>query len=137
VVERKLGWEPANLVAETVSSHGPGNIVLLEVECENLTEIFTGFGERTVRAEVVAERAVNETRRYLAANVAVGEHLADQLLVPMILTKGGAFTTLPLSRHSRTNIDTIGKFMPVEIRVSPEKDRSCTVEVGERNGVME
>jgi len=137
VVERRLGWEAANLNAQMVSSHGPGNILMVEVECENVTEVFTGFGERAVRAEVVAERAVNETRRYLAANVAVGEHLADQLLVPMALTKGGAFTTLPLSRHARTNIDTIGKFMPVEIRVSPEKDRSCTVEVGERNRVME
>ena len=129
VVEKKLGWEGSNMTAEIVSSHGPGNIVLLELDCANVTEIFTGFGERNVRAELVADRAVNETRRYLAASVAVGEHLADQLLVPMALIQGGAFTTLPLSRHSQTNIDTIGKFLPAKIRVCTENNRSCMVEV--------
>ena len=82
-----------------------------------------------MRAEVVADRTVDETRRYLAANVAVGEHLADQLLVPMVLTKGGVFTTLPLSRHSQTNIDTIGRFIPARIDVGVESDRSCRVTV--------
>jgi RNA 3'-terminal phosphate cyclase (ATP) len=43
VVERKLGWEAANLNAEIVSSRGPGNILMVEVECENVTEIFIGF----------------------------------------------------------------------------------------------
>jgi RNA 3'-terminal phosphate cyclase (ATP) len=91
--------------------------------------MFTGFGERTVRAEVVADRVVNETRRYLGANVAVGEHLADQLLVPMALAKGGVFMTVPLSRHSQTNIDTIGKFLPVKIAAHQDTNRSCVVTV--------
>ena len=129
-IDSKLG--ESNLVAETVASHGPGNIVLLQVESENVTEVFTGFGERTVRAEVVADRVVTETRRYLASNAAVGEHLADQLLVPMALMKGGAFTTLPLSRHARTNIDTIGKFLPVKIDARTEENRTCTVRIESR-----
>ena len=103
--------------------------MLLEVESRNVTEVFTGFGEHTVRAEIVADRVVTETRRYLAANVAVGEHLADQLLVPMALMKGGTFTTLPLSRHSQTNIETIRKFLSAKIGVSVENNRRCTVVV--------
>jgi RNA 3'-terminal phosphate cyclase (ATP) len=129
VVEKKLGWKASNMTAEMVSSHGPGNIVLLEVECANVTEVFTGFGERNVRAEIVADRVVTEARRYLAANVAAGAHLADQLLVPMALMKGGVFTSLPLSRHSQTNIDTIAKFISAKIRVCTENNRSCMVEV--------
>jgi RNA 3'-terminal phosphate cyclase (ATP) len=129
VVERKLGWEASNMTAEIVPSHGPGNIVLLEVECTSVTEVFTGFGERNVRAEIVADRVVTETRQYLAANVAAGQHLADQLLVPMALMRGGIFTTLPLSRHSETNIDTIAKFISAKIRVGTENNRSCVVEV--------
>ena len=31
VVKKKLVWESSSLIAESVSSHGPGNIVLLEV----------------------------------------------------------------------------------------------------------
>ncbi|HXF76218.1 MAG TPA: RNA 3'-terminal phosphate cyclase, partial [Methylomirabilota bacterium] len=76
VVEQKLGWDRSWLSAESVPSAGPGNVIFLEVQCENVTEVFTGFGERSVRAEVVAERAVAEARRYLAAGVAAGEHLA-------------------------------------------------------------
>jgi len=132
VVEQQLGWERSSLIAESVSSRGPGNILFLEVESEQLTEIFIGFGERGVRAEVVAERAVDEAKRYLNADVAVGEHLADQLLLPMALMKGGVFTTLPLSTHSLTNIDTIGKFLPVKIQVHENGSRRCTVEVGGR-----
>lgn len=130
VVAQKLGWERSGLVAQSVASRGPGNILFLEVESEQLTEIFTGFGERKLRAEAVAERAVNEAKRYLAGEVAVGEHLADQLLVSLALMKGGLFTTLPLSAHALTNIDTIGKFLPVKIHVTEEGNRRCTVEVG-------
>ncbi len=129
VVEQKLGWDRSWLSAESVSSAGPGNVIFLEVQCENVTEVFTGFGERSVRAEVVAEGAVAEARRYLAAGVAAGEHLADQLLVPLALIKGGAFTTLPLSRHSQTNMDTIGRFLSVKFHLAAENDRGCAVEV--------
>jgi len=129
VVAKKLGWERGDMVAQSVASPGPGNILFLEVESEQLTEIFTGFGERNVRAEAVAERAINEAKRYLAADVAVGEHLADQLLLPLALMKGGVFTTLPLSPHARTNIDIIGKFLPVKIQVREDGNRGCTVEV--------
>jgi RNA 3'-terminal phosphate cyclase (ATP) len=132
VVEKKLGWERSSLTAETVASRGPGNILFLEVESEQLSEIFTGFGERSVRAEAVAERAIGEAKRYLAGDVAVGEHLADQLLLPLGLMKGGVFTTLPLSPHSLTNIDTIAKFLSVKIRVYDEGKQTCTVEVAGR-----
>lgn len=132
VVGKKLAWEPSSLKVESVSSRGPGNVLLLEVASDNVTELFTGFGERNVRAETVAENPAGEARKYLAANVAVGQHLADQLLLPLALGNGGAFTTLPLSRHSLTNIDTIQKFLPVKIQVSEEGNRNCTVEVGSR-----
>ncbi len=129
VIAEKLSWEPSCLKVEVVSSRGPGNVVLLEVESEHITEVFTGFGERGVRAETVAEKVVLEARRYLASEVAVGEHLADQLLLPMTLAKGGVFTTLPPSRHTQTNIDTIGRFLSTKIRLSSESNRTCTVEI--------
>lgn len=129
VVEHKLGWERSKLTVESVASRGAGNILFLEVESEQLTEIFTGFGQRGVLAETVAELVIDEARRYLASGVAVAEHLADQLLLPMALMKGGMFTTLPLSPHSLTNLDTIGKFLPVKIRVHDDGNQRCSVEV--------
>jgi RNA 3'-terminal phosphate cyclase (ATP) len=41
-------------------------------------------------------------------------------MVPMALAGGGSFRTLPLSRHSTTNIEVIKKFLDVEIIASKE-----------------
>jgi RNA 3'-terminal phosphate cyclase (ATP) len=129
VVHKKLSWPKEWLKAEsTTNSPGPGNIVSIEIESENLTEVFTGFGERGVAAESVADQAVVAARRYLASDVAVGEHLADQLLLPMALARGGSFTTVPPSRHTTTNIEIIRKFLDVEIRAEQMTNRSWKIE---------
>jgi RNA 3'-terminal phosphate cyclase (ATP) len=101
---------------------GPGDVLLLELESEHVTEVFGGFGEIGVRAEVVAERAVQDVRRYLAAGVPVGPHLADQLMLPLALAGGGTFRTMGLSPHSRTNLDVIQAFLPVRISISGARD---------------
>ena len=59
--------------AESVErSPGPGNVVTIEIECEYVTEVFTGFGERGVRSEAVAEKATATARRYIGSEAAVG-----------------------------------------------------------------
>jgi RNA 3'-terminal phosphate cyclase (ATP) len=131
VVQRDLGWGDECMDVETVlDSPGPGNALMLEIESEHVTEVFTGFGSIGVPAEKVAEVAVEEAKRYLAGGVPVGEHLADQLLLPMALAGGGAFRTLPLSRHSVTNIDVIRMFLDVAIAVETGENRATTVRVG-------
>src|SRR5205085_444567 len=97
--------------------------------CENVTEVFTGFGEVNVSAEAVAERAVAAYRRWFAADVPVGEYLADQLLLPMAIAGCGSFCTLPLSRHSTTHIDLIRMFL--QVRVEQHTNGSqCRVSIG-------
>ncbi|HEX5138172.1 MAG TPA: RNA 3'-terminal phosphate cyclase [Planctomycetota bacterium] len=108
---RAIGWDES--VARPVESAGPGNVVMLHVESEHASELVTGFGARGVPAERVAQGALAGMERYLAADVPVGEHLADQLLVPMALAGGGAFRTMPLSSHARTNAALIERFLPV------------------------
>jgi RNA 3'-terminal phosphate cyclase (ATP) len=59
VIARKLGWEADRLRVETApDSCGPGNLVTAELEYETLTEVFTGFGQKGVTAEAVAEQVV-------------------------------------------------------------------------------
>ena len=125
VVERKLGWTGDSLVVEQAhDSVGPGNIIMLEIASRNVTEVFTAFGEKDVRAEAVAHKAVDEARAYLAAGVPVGPHLADQLLIPMAMAGGGRFRTVAPTRHTITNIEVIQKFMDVVISVTRvEQDR--------------
>jgi RNA 3'-terminal phosphate cyclase (ATP) len=132
VVHRKLSWPQKWLKVETTTnSAGPGNLLTLEIESENVTEVFTGFGERAVAAEAVADQAVLAARRYLASDAAVGEHLADQLLLPMALARGGAFTTVPPSRHTTTNIEIIRRFLDLDITSERLTNRVWKVEVKE------
>lgn len=100
------------------SGEGPGNALLVELCFDNLSEIFTGFGEKGVRAETVAERVAKDARQYLNSTASVGEHLADQLVIPMALAGKGSFTTIHVSSHLRTNLDVIARFLPLEFEVS-------------------
>jgi RNA 3'-terminal phosphate cyclase (ATP) len=129
VIRSRLGWEDDELEVVLLSEGmaGPGNVVLLSIESEHVVEVFTGFGEIGVRAEAVAERVAQEARRYLAADVPVGPHLADQLLLPMALAGGGAFRTVPLSRHANTNLEVIGQFLGTSIDVTPVGDTAVDV----------
>ncbi len=104
--------EDAVPVVEQPPDWGPGNACLVWAHSAEITEVFTGIGERGVPAETVAGRVVEETRRYLDAGVPVGEHLADQLMIPLALAGGGAYRTLPPSGHTRTNRWVIEAFLP-------------------------
>jgi RNA 3'-terminal phosphate cyclase (ATP) len=91
---------------------------MIEIERAGGREVVTGHGEKGLRAELVAERACTEAARYVASDAPVGEHLADQLLLPMALAGGGRFRVLgPLSLHATTNIETIRMFVDVPFRV--------------------
>lgn len=100
------------------SREGPGNALIIETEHAALTECFTAFGERGLPAETVADRAAKAARQYLAGTAAVGEHLADQLVLPMALAGGGCFTTAAASSHLQTNIGVIEKFLAVQFEVT-------------------
>jgi RNA 3'-terminal phosphate cyclase (ATP) len=113
-----LEWPEECLEAHTLSgSAGPGNAVSVFVASEHVTDVFTTFGAKGVAAEKVAHEAAKEARRYLHSGAAVGEHLADQLLLPMAVGGGGVFTSTPLSSHATTNIDVIGRFVETPIAV--------------------
>lgn len=131
IVQKKLSWPKKwHQVETSTNSIAPGNFVSLEIECEQVTEVFTGFGERTIAAEAVADQAALAARRYLASEAAVGEYLADQLLLPMALAGGGSFTTLPPSRHTTTNIEVIRKFLDIPIRCEQTNNRVWRIQVG-------
>lgn len=96
-------------------SHSPGNVVNLFAKSKQLTQTFSNLGKRGVAAEKVAEEVFHQLKRQMELKVPVGEYLADQLLIPMALSGGGKFMTVPLSKHTLTNIDTIKKFLDVNI----------------------
>jgi RNA 3'-terminal phosphate cyclase (ATP) len=130
VVRERLGWSGDELTVETSDNAlSPGNVLTLEVETEHLTELFTGMGERGVRAETVAERACDEMQNYLDSGAHVGEHLADQLLIPLALGAGGSYVTGPPSLHTTTNIEIIKKFLDVGITTEQVSEQAWKIEV--------
>ncbi|HEV2800278.1 MAG TPA: RNA 3'-terminal phosphate cyclase [Pyrinomonadaceae bacterium] len=133
VVSEQLGWgEQAGdelRVETSQNALSPGNVLTLEIESEHLTEVFTGIGERGVRAETVAERAAEEARAYLEAGAQVGEHLADQLLIPLALAGGGSYTTGRPSLHTTTNIEVIKLFLDVRITTEQTGDAVWKIEI--------
>jgi RNA 3'-terminal phosphate cyclase (ATP) len=111
-VRSRLGWraqECRSLRPREVG--GPGNVLMLELEHAEVSELVIGFGARGVRAEEVAIEACDAVRRWQDAEVPVGEHLADQLLIPLALAGGGAFRSVRPSLHTTTNRDVIERFL--------------------------
>ena len=129
-LRRKLALSDRETVVEEVMSVGPGNVVLVEIESENVTEVFTGFGQRGVPAEKVAAGVARQTTRYLEAGVPVGEHLADQLLLPLALAGSGRYRTVAPSTHTTTNIETIREFLDVPIDVETVDRSVSEIRVG-------
>jgi len=118
LIQRALNWDEAALsVDEVCNTPGPGNIVMLELECEHVTEVFTGFGEVGRTAEAVAQQAVDHYRGYVRSDAPIGEYLTDQLMLPMAIAGAGAFRSTGLSRHATTHIDLIRKFLDIDVAV--------------------
>ena len=124
-----LNWSESSASIERVEALGQGNAVLIEIDSVHTRELCTAFGEAGVLAEAVADKAAQQVRRYLAAGVPVGCHLADQLLPVMALGGGGSFRTLALTQHAKTNADIVRMFTGATIEVSPEGRDLVRVEV--------
>ena len=111
VVGRALGWgAEQRRVQAWANEFGPGNALTLTLVHEHVTEVCAAFGEKSVRAEEVAQTAVREAQAYLATRAAVGEHLADQLQLPMALAGAGSFTATEISPHFLSNAVVIEQF---------------------------
>lgn len=131
VVQTRLGLGPDSLeLVEVRNSPGPGNVLIIEMRYDHITEVFTGFGEPGVPAERVADKAVEQCRKHMAAGVPVGRHLADQLLIPMALAGSGRFRTIKPSKHTFTNIGVIRRFLDIEIAGQDTGD-AWEVKIGE------
>lgn len=111
VIGNALGWPSGQLFVRALANDvGPGNAVTITLQHQHVTEVITGFGEKGVSAEAVAEAPAREARAYLAASAPVGAHLADQLLLPMVLAGGGEFLAIEATPHLRSNAAVVERF---------------------------
>jgi RNA 3'-terminal phosphate cyclase (ATP) len=114
IVGAAMSWSGDQLRhGNTRQNEGPGNALMATLVYENITEVFTQFGEKSIASEQVVKRLVHELRAYLTTEAPVGPHLADQLMLLNALAGGGEFVTSEVTEHTRTNAQTIARFMPV------------------------
>lgn len=133
IVSAELGWTGQALqIVELEGAGATANLLQATLDFEHVTEVVTEFGERGVRAETIAERLAAAVKEYLRHGAPVGEHLADQLLLPCALTGGGSYTTGVLSLHARTNIDVIRAFLPVSIAVTEQSTQVWQIDIDPR-----
>ena len=124
VIGTGMGWKESQLLVRGLpGDQGPGNALMLTLESEHVTEVFTALGEKAVRAESVAKQVLQEVRHYIASGAAVGEHLGDQLMLPMALAGGGCYTANTVSQHAITNAEVIARFLPVRINFAKDGAR--------------
>jgi len=108
---------------EVRDSQGPGNAVCIRLCCNKRTTVFTAFGMRGKPSEQVISEVVNLAKHFIDSGAAVDNFLADQLLLYMAIANGGCFTTDRISEHTKTNMEVIKKFLPVDfvIEQGPRK----------------
>ena len=117
-----LNWQDASSGVLEVITPGPGNSFQLSINSKTHSNIFEVVGELGVSAERVAKRAAGRVKKFIQAQAAVEEFLADQLLVLIALAGDGSYTTTKPSLHTVTNIDVIKQMLDVEIKIEPIND---------------
>ena len=123
VLGRKLGIPDGRLILKKATdAAGIGNAAYCSLTDGNTTEVITGFGERGVSAEQVANRMVKTAKQFIDSGVPVGTHLADQLMVPMVLAGGGSFRTSEPDMHATTNLEIIKKIYTINAGFTRESD---------------
>ena len=128
-VGRAMNWgEDQLLVRDLPADQGPGNALMMTLDYEHATEVFTAFGEKSVSSEQVARQVVQRARQYLMSSAAFAEYLADQMMLPLALAGGGGFTLDEVSMHARTNAQVIETFLPVRFTFGRQDGvDTCTV----------
>ena len=109
----------------STDSRGPGNALLGRLEYENGTALIAQFGQKGVSAEQVAKRLAKQMKAFAASSAMVDHHLADQLLLPLAMAKGGSFSTLRPSLHTTTNAEVIRRFTGRTTHF--DADENCTI----------
>ena len=124
---QRMGWtfESGRLrQSPTRQNEGPGNALIATLDYEHITEVFCQLGERSLSAEQVAKRLVDEVRDYQRSAGALGPHLADQWMLPLALAvwrsgQAARYTCTEVTQHTATNAQTIALGLPVRVQITP------------------
>jgi RNA 3'-terminal phosphate cyclase (ATP) len=105
---------PVEIELCNVAADSPGTYLFVCAEYEDARCCFSALGARGKPAERVADEACDELIAHHAVPGAVEPHLADQLLLPLVLASGlSEFSTSRVSQHLVTHAELLGHFFEV------------------------
>ena len=110
---------PIELVSRECRSIGPGTFLFLKGEYESALSGCTALGARGKPAEQVGEEAALEFLQHHDTGQPVDPHLADQLVLYLALAAGPSlFATSRITGHLLANLELVGSFLELEVRVT-------------------
>lgn len=86
-----------------------GNLLSFDMKFEHMQISLTQLGRLKLKAESVAEMLNHQVREYLASEAVLDRYLTDQIMLPMVATRGGCFSCDRLSDHAATNLNVIAE----------------------------
>ncbi len=127
---KSLRIEPEEITVEALPGEmGPGNAVMIRYESQKRIALFTAFGEKGKQAERVAKEAARSAKNFARSKAPVDPNLADQLLLPMALAKGGRMLTSEITEHTRTQALLIKEFLGVIVNMEMIRPDGHIIEV--------
>lgn len=117
IFEEHLVDYPTEIRIRNVDSQGSGNVVMALVPNTPFPFVAVRFGQRGSAAAKVAMNLVKDIKLQIASGMPVGPHLADQLIIPFALAKGGTFETSAITPHTMTQIKMVKLFTKMDINV--------------------
>lgn len=106
-----------------------GNTAFVVAKFEHHQQVFSALGEKNKTAENVAKDLAKEVKAYLDSDAIADEYLADQLLLPLALGKGGEFTAQIISEHTRTQATMIQQFLNCAISFTELENNHWQIKV--------
>ncbi len=82
------------------------------------------LGEKGLRAEIVAETAVNKLLKYKESGMALDEYVGDQI-IPFLAFSKGIIGVSDITNHTKTNIWTVKHFLDVDFEIKEYKENNC------------
>ncbi|TCM67347.1 RNA 3'-terminal phosphate cyclase (ATP) [Acinetobacter calcoaceticus] len=92
-----------------------GNSAFVHLDYADHQQVFSTLGEKRKTAEQVAKDLATQVKSYLDSGAVADEYLADQLLLPLALGRGGEFSAQVISEHTRTQAEMIQRFLDCNI----------------------
>lgn len=112
----------AHVEARRVQGAGPGAAVFLFAAYEQAVAGFCAYGRKGLASEHVAAAACDELLAHHRCGAPVDPHLADQLVLPMVLAAGvSRVATSSITGHLLTNLALVQSFLPARVLVEGEK----------------